>query len=134
MSFQFPRRPVTRWRRPSTFIGRARAWVLKRILGWDCETCQKCGRRVLLVWWCPNTRLWEDAYEEATGHRRGGAGLLCPRCFDDAARSLGRMITWVPSVTRWRLSKHAPWEISELEGDIYQWDASHLGEVDDEPA
>ena len=64
----------------------------------DGEHCQKCGRQYLTVWWAGDRdggALWERVYEKATGQQNGGAGLLCPVCFDDAARQLGITLHWM---------------------------------------
>lgn len=62
------------------------------------ERCQCCGCSYLTVWWAgdrDNGALWSQVYEQATGQQRDEAGLLCPTCFDDAARKLGITLGWV---------------------------------------
>ncbi len=44
----------------------------------DGECCDRCGGRIVMVWWCgdrDNGALWRKIYEQATGQRRGDATL-----------------------------------------------------------
>lgn len=100
-------RPVTNWRQPTGGpIARLRSWWSYRVLGRDGESCDRCGRSYPECWWCDDDALWIAAYEHATGNRPTPwegvsktmySGLLCPRCFGDAAREVtGAPIEWVP--------------------------------------
>jgi len=51
------------------------AW--NELTRYETEVCQRCGRKVRQVWWCPSNELWE----QVVGCGRGG--VLCIRCFDE---------------------------------------------------
>lgn len=57
--------------------------LLRRVFNrqpfYNCEVCQRCYRRVELVWHAPDY-LWA----QITGHEDGG-GILCVGCFDRLA-------------------------------------------------
>lgn len=61
------------------------------------EYCGDCGIRQPLVWWSPSD-LWERITGHATPTGDNAAGVLCPRCFDRRAESLGLLLQWRPSL------------------------------------
>ena len=89
------RKRVKRWRRARTPIGRVRQWVLHRVLWYETETCDNCGRKVKLVWWADPDD-WERAYECVVGVNRGAGGTMCPACFTAGMRVLGLFTMWHP--------------------------------------
>lgn len=96
---------VTKYKPAITLTGRIRQWFLHRVIGYDGESCDKCGRGYARTgpWWCEDDEWWADAYEVATGivatwTPEGYRGLLCPRCFDRASRVLGHRVQWVPRI------------------------------------
>ncbi len=62
------------------------------------EYCEVCGIRQPLVWWSPND-LWEELTGHATPKGDNAGGILCPRCFDDRAKSRGLLLRWHPAST-----------------------------------
>ncbi len=54
----------------------------------ECEMCHECGRRYLSVY-CVPASLWARVTDLPDG-----AGLLCLRCFDTAARRQGIVLFW----------------------------------------
>lgn len=59
------------------------------IVGWEGETCHRCGNRYLL-WWAP-----VDLWMELVGQHNG---LLCPQCFDRWADDADIIIEWNPRI------------------------------------
>jgi len=54
----------------------------------ECETCQSCGRQYRTVYRVP-----DELWRQVTKKTKGG-GLLCPTCFDNAARQQGIELFW----------------------------------------
>lgn len=94
-NYSLPR--VKYWRNSGSLITRFRRWFLYRILCYQTETCDKCGGKVNLVWWSKENLLWEEVYKTATGNSRGDSGLLCSKCFDKVAYSIGYLLIWNPT-------------------------------------
>lgn len=57
------------------------AW--NELTRYDTEVCQRCGRKVRQVWWCPSSDLWEQIVG------CGDGGVVCIRCFDDLYQKHG---------------------------------------------
>ena len=53
----------------------------------ECEHCQACGRHYLTAWEAP-----DELWRRIVG--KGGAGLLCPMCFDRLCRERGILLHW----------------------------------------
>jgi hypothetical protein len=53
------------------------------------ESCDRCGIRQPLVWWCEDNEL----YKRVTGTENG---IFCPKCFDKMAEQKGIFIRWIP--------------------------------------
>lgn len=89
-----------RFRPASTRLGSIRRWLWIRIFRHESETCDRCGGRVPIAWWCDDRTLWRHAYHHATGRwpqetcPAYDSGLLCPRCFERAARACGVVVQW----------------------------------------
>lgn len=62
----------------------------------SAEHCQACGQPYAYIWAAPGDDLWE----RVTG-RTDGSGLLCIRCFDNLARSVGIVLHWTCSEGDW---------------------------------
>jgi hypothetical protein len=94
------RERVAKWRPARSLFGRIRQWVLHRVLWYPNETCDRCGGRVGIAWWCDDQQLWLRAYEHAVGFRPYvtdwgvACGLLCPRCFERSAEAVGTVVEW----------------------------------------
>lgn len=85
--------PVYRWHPRGPWWARLRRGCWYVLLRYDTELCDACGGRVRSAWWAEDGA-WEPAYEAATGTARGGSGLLCERCYERGARSLGWRVEW----------------------------------------
>jgi hypothetical protein len=87
---------VKYWRPAKLWYGRIWQWMLHRLFWYETETCDRCGCGYgwMRVWWCKDPKVWELAYEHATGQNRGSAGLLCPRCFERSVRLMGFHCNW----------------------------------------
>lgn len=68
-------------------------WCFWTLAGHETELCDKCGGRVVMVWWCDSKELWE----RVTGEKNGG-GVYCPRCFDVYAGKQGAVLRWKAEV------------------------------------
>jgi hypothetical protein len=83
-----------RWTLSRDCRSRSRRWAWLRaaidrhLFHYETEHCQRCGRRVGVVWACTDDETWRLA----TG--RAG-GLRCVRCFDREADDAGRMVFWL---------------------------------------
>lgn len=99
----------------ATRTGTIRRWILHRVLCFDGESCDRCGRgyRVIGCWWCDDDEWFAAVHSVATGwpprYAECVRGLLCPRCFDRASREIGVRVEWVPRdlMERVRAAKEA---------------------------
>lgn len=92
-----------------TFAGYLRlAW--NELTRYETEVCQRCGRKVRQVWWCPDDALWS----EITGCRTGG-GILCVRCFDELYSKLGKgFVRWIPMDSSVSLQRESGFQNNDL--------------------
>jgi len=77
------------------YYAKKRRWVAMvrsvawRVVGWDAETCQDCGRRYSWSHWVSASEL----YILVKGN---GGGTFCPRCFGKMAEDKGMRLLWTP--------------------------------------